>query len=160
MRGLLQRSVQTTRARAHSSLGVPAYAQVTSPIRRASDLVNQRQLAFAIGASSISYSEEEVRAKLEALERIVDEVNGVQRARNRFWLMKYIEQEKLTEIEGTIVRVDGVRPLVELDVVRHLSSFSSEKSNLRDPARLGERIRLRIVKNDPQGEQLFLSEIL
>jgi hypothetical protein len=67
-----------------------------------------------------------------------------------------MEQEKYKGFTGTIVRVDGARPLIELDNLYSIFTFNPAKEV--NPSRLGENIRLVITKLDPQNEKLYLDE--
>ncbi|RME79406.1 MAG: RNB domain-containing ribonuclease, partial [Planctomycetota bacterium] len=59
VRRFLKRSELTPHPASHFTLGLEAYLQATSPIRRYSDLVNQRQLKSTL-SNYYSYSEEDI----------------------------------------------------------------------------------------------------
>lgn len=160
-RSFLKRSVTGTEPLAHFGLGLPAYAQSTSPIRRAADLVNQRQLLALAMTGRPLFDREKLGELMIHLERGLDEAVEIQRERNRYFLLKYLRQEGLKEIEATILRCDGPKPLAELD--RTFSIVPFIPAGDPDPAivrrRLGTRTRLRIENLDPRRDILTLREV-
>ncbi len=60
-------SVLGTLPRPHAGMGLPAYAQFSSPLRRYSDLVNQRQILAVLSGVSLPYDREELDNGLEHL---------------------------------------------------------------------------------------------
>ncbi|MCC6953655.1 MAG: RNB domain-containing ribonuclease [Deltaproteobacteria bacterium] len=159
MRGLMKRSVVSVRPLPHFGLGLEAYVQATSPIRRAADLIAQHQVAHFLRTGKALFTPEQMTEWHERLEPIIDEIFGVQRSRNRYWLQKYLLQESIGELEGVIVRVDGPRPLVEVALIAAIFSFVPSKPvNDGQRSRLGESVRLRIAENNPRKEVFHLAE--
>jgi len=161
-RGLMKRSATTVDPRPHAGLGVPVYAQLTSPIRRMLDLLNQRQISSHLLTGSAYYSREEFQKHIDDCETRLDETNYLQRQRTRYWILRYLEQQGLGHVYGTIVRIDQQRPLVELESLLTIMPFQASKSvgDFADRAnsRLGERIRLRIQKLNARDDRLHLNE--
>jgi len=75
----------------HSGLGLAAYVTATSPIRKYFDLVTQRQVRAILGLEE-PYTAEEIDAILTALETPMSNVARLQTGRQRYWLLKYLEQ--------------------------------------------------------------------
>ncbi len=73
--------------RGHIGLQVPAYAHVTSPLRRYADLVTQRQLLAHLDGTELPYTAEQLATIAEALAAITAERDAeseaVQKARTR-----------------------------------------------------------------------------
>ena len=74
----------------HAGLGLPAYATCTSPIRKYSDLVNQRQVRAALGLEN-PYTKEQVDLIIAALKEPMTQVGRIQFRRQRYWVLKYLE---------------------------------------------------------------------
>jgi exoribonuclease-2 len=74
----------------HSGLGVPAYVTSTSPIRKYTDLVAQRQIRATLGLE-VPYTPEEMAFIIAALEEPMTLVGRIQYSRHRYWLLKYLE---------------------------------------------------------------------
>ena len=105
----------TTSAEPHQGLGVAQYAWCTSPLRRAVDLVNQRQLIAMLDKKSAPYNA--VDGKLNVIVRNFDQTYSAysefQTRMERYWCLQYLLQEKLTEVIATVwrenlVRIDGM----------------------------------------------------
>lgn len=90
-RRLLNRVTISTAAGSHSSLGLQPYSTFTSPIRKYSDLVAQRQLKAALLGDRAPHAEEELKQIIADLEINVSKINLVQEQRHRYWLTKYLQ---------------------------------------------------------------------
>ncbi len=155
-RGLLKKSNISLQANKHAGLGLATYCQVTSPIRRAMDHILINQLRGYLEDGRTSYSSDDLSSLLQQLQLGADEAQIIQRERGRYWLLKYMEQEKFKSFSGTIIRVDGARPLIELDDLYCIFTFNPATEV--NSTRLGEKIKVTITKLDPQNEKLYLSE--
>ncbi|MBT8342516.1 MAG: RNB domain-containing ribonuclease, partial [Desulfatitalea sp.] len=89
-RRFLNRFVLGTMPEPHAGLGVPAYVTSTSPIRKYSDLVVQRQVRAALGLET-AYSDSDLKRILAELEQPMGLVGRIQYNRHRYWLLKYLE---------------------------------------------------------------------
>jgi exoribonuclease-2 len=105
----------TSEATPHQGLGVAQYAWSTSPLRRAVDLVNQRQLIAMLKHIEAPYNAKD--GKLNVFIRNFDQTynayNEFQTRMERYWCLQYLIQEKLTEVTATVwrenlVRIDGM----------------------------------------------------
>ncbi len=74
----------------HSGLGLPSYITATSPIRKFSDLVNQRQLRAASGLET-PYSREQIDFLIASSQEPLAQVGRIQFRRQRYWLFKYLQ---------------------------------------------------------------------
>jgi exoribonuclease-2 len=105
----------TLRPAPHEGLGVSCYAWSTSPLRRYVDLVNQRQiLAAAVGDTPPhTASDPLLFAAVRDFELAYDAYNDYQRRMERYWCLRWIQQQALTEIGATawrenLIRLDGM----------------------------------------------------
>lgn len=89
-RKLINRFILSSTPEPHAGLGLPAYVTSTSPIRKYSDLVTQRQLRAALGFGS-AYTKEEMDFIIASLEQPMGVVGRVQFRRHRYWLLKHLE---------------------------------------------------------------------
>jgi len=93
----------------HEWLGVSHYAWASSPLRRFSDLANQRQLAAMLRGEEPAYSREELAAAARDFETAHDAYAEHQRLLERYWCLKYLLQEGIESAEATVVRDELVR---------------------------------------------------
>jgi exoribonuclease-2 len=91
-RRLLSRFILSADADWHSGLGLDAYVTATSPIRKYSDLVTQRQIRASLGLED-AYTAEQVTEIIQMLEVPMNYVGRFQFSRHRYWLLKYLENQ-------------------------------------------------------------------
>ncbi|MBV8046813.1 MAG: RNB domain-containing ribonuclease [Paludibacterium sp.] len=105
----------TTRPEPHTGLGVAQYAWSTSPLRRAADFVNQRQLMAMIRGEKAPFEQND--AMLFGILRDFDAAYsaylGFQDRMEYFWCLRWFGQEGISEVTAVylkddLVRVDGV----------------------------------------------------
>jgi exoribonuclease-2 len=94
---------------AHEWLGVSHYAWASSPLRRFSDLANQRQLVAMLRSAEPAYTREELAAAARDFDLAYEAYAEHQRALERYWSLRYLLQEGITEAPGAIIRDDLVR---------------------------------------------------
>lgn len=87
---------------AHKSLGVPCYVQMTSPIRRYTDLLMQRQLISWLEKQRICYSESELEAINTHVSLATREIKNAQRGRHRYWLVRYLVEKDIKGATGYV----------------------------------------------------------
>jgi exoribonuclease-2 len=90
-RRFLSRFVLGSQPEKHSGLGLNAYVTATSPIRKYFDLLTQRQIRAVLGMDR-PYTSDEIARALQLLELPMANVSRLQFGRNRYWLLKYLEQ--------------------------------------------------------------------
>ena len=82
----------STRPGPHASLGLPAYLQATSPLRRYPDLVVQRQISHFLTSGKALYSEEQVASVAQRADVQLREIAAIEESRKRYWFLKYLGQ--------------------------------------------------------------------
>jgi exoribonuclease-2 len=104
------RTAMSVQAAPHEGLGVRQYAWSSSPLRRYVDLVNQRQLlALLQGAPAPYQRDERLLAIVRDFETAYDAYAEVQRALERYWCLRYLQQEGIAEADVTALRENLVR---------------------------------------------------
>jgi exoribonuclease-2 len=93
----------------HDWLGVSHYAWTSSPLRRFSDLANQRQLVALLSGAAPVYARDELATAARDFETVYDAYAEHQRHLERYWCLKYIEQEGIGEADATVIRDELVR---------------------------------------------------
>jgi exoribonuclease-2 len=92
----------------HAGLGLPLYAQATSPLRRYLDLVVHQQLrAFLSGQPLLD--EQEILERVGAAEAVRGDVRYVERLANEHWTLVYLQQHPGWQGEGIVVEQYGQR---------------------------------------------------
>jgi exoribonuclease-2 len=155
-RSRLKKSVIDYRPVPHASLGLKAYLQVTSPIRRYVDICNQRQLLHFLLHGKGFYSADALAQEVAIVEEPLSRALQITRETKRFWMLRFIERlaQQGKTITGTVIRVDMKNPLVELDQV-----YISVPVRLAGKAQLGQTIEFRISAIDPRRDYLRLEPL-
>jgi exoribonuclease II len=105
----------TTEALSHQGLGVAQYTWCTSPLRRAVDLVNQRQLMALLNQQEAPYPRDgdALKTIIRDFDQTYQSYSDFQTRMERYWCLQYLIQEQLTEVTATVwrenlVRIDGM----------------------------------------------------
>ena len=95
----------------HDGMGVPQYAWCTSPLRRYVDLVNQRQLISTVLDQQASYrpSDTDLYTIVSNFTVTYGAYNDFQRKMERYWSLRYIEQEGYKTVEAAVVKGELIR---------------------------------------------------
>ena len=100
-----------THAAPHAGLGVPQYAWSTSPLRRYVDMVNQWQvLAITQGqAAPFPPKDADLYAAVSAFDTTYKAYADFQSTMERFWCLKWLQQEAVEQTTVTVLKEDLVR---------------------------------------------------
>jgi exoribonuclease-2 len=90
-RRLLSRVIIGLEPELHTGLGLDVYVTLTSPLRKYVDLATQRQLRSLLGLEA-SYSDEEIRFIIQAVEQPMSYITVLQRERLRYWILRYLQR--------------------------------------------------------------------
>jgi exoribonuclease II len=105
-----------TKAQPHAGIGVPSYAWSTSPLRRYVDMVNQWQIIScarhgktAALAAPFKPKDANLFAIISAFDAAYTAYNGFQNGMERYWTLKYLEQNGITDLTATLIKDNLVR---------------------------------------------------
>ena len=113
-----------TKALPHAGIGVKSYAWATSPLRRYVDLVNQWQIIAcarhgktAALAAPFKPKDAELFSIISAFDAAYSAYNGYQGGMERFWTLKYLQQNHITELTATTFKEGPQGILVRADTL-------------------------------------------
>jgi exoribonuclease II len=136
----------TSSAEPHQGLGVAQYAWCTSPLRRAVDLINQRQLIAKLNITEAPYNAAD--GKLNVIIRNFDQTYNAysefQTRMERYWCLQYLIQEKLTEVTATVWREN----LVRIDGMFYITKVPSLPTTGLPELKVGTKVSLEIKHID------------
>lgn len=79
----------------HPGIGAEAYLHATSPIRRVVDLINQMQVCSMLSDQEGRFNEAELLRMIPIIEKRILHIKETVTRSERYWFLKYIEQEQL-----------------------------------------------------------------
>jgi exoribonuclease-2 len=107
LRRTLKRSQYRSIPAPHGGLGLSAYSQATSPLRRYLDLVVHQQLRAYLRGEQL-LSEQDVLERVGAIEAIIGNVRQAERLSNTHWTLVYLLQHPKWRGEGIVVEKAGL----------------------------------------------------
>ena len=150
----LSRGVQGTRPMPHFSLGLPAYVQATSPIRRYADLVAHRQILARINGTE-SLSEDQLGELIDDLDDPLRQSVQISREDQRHWQQVWLARHR--EQRWTVIFLRWLRPQDRLALV-HVPDLAMDlvgTAQGRDPDP-GAHLEMRVTHVDPDRAELQL----
>ena len=101
----------STKALPHAGIGVKSYVWATSPLRRYTDLVNQWQIiacarngATAALVAPFKPKDAEMFSIISGFDAAYSAYNGYQAGMERFWTLKYLQQNQISELSATVMK--------------------------------------------------------
>ena len=92
IRKLIKASSLSLQPGGHSGLGLSAYTQLTSPLRRFADLVMQRQLVAHVVGDELPYDQDELFKVLATVERTAKDARKLENESKKRWFAQYLKQ--------------------------------------------------------------------
>ncbi len=140
----------------HTGLGLPAYTQVTSPIRRYSDLITHFQIKAHLNGDPSPFASEQVQHLIAALDPTSYEAIQVERKTKRYWSLEFFRQQ-----------ADRSWPALVLGYLReheNLALVMIDEIAFRIPVRfaravdLGEWVELQVAQVDARADVIDFRE--
>ena len=150
----LSRGLQGTKPMPHFSLGLDAYVQATSPIRRYADLLAHRQLIAWMEQQPV-LEEPELRELLDELEDPLRQSIQISREDQRHWQQVWLEQHR--EQVWSVQFLRWLRPQDRLALV-HVPDLAMDLVGHSDGAEPspGQLLTMTVVHVDPDEGSLKL----
>jgi exoribonuclease-2 len=105
-----------TRAAPHAGMGVAQYTWATSPLRRYVDLLNQWQIVAcarhgrtAALAAPFKPKDAALFSVISSFDAAYSAYNGFQSGIERYWTLKYLEQNGIAELDAAVMKEGLVR---------------------------------------------------
>ncbi|MEL6246847.1 MAG: ribonuclease R family protein [Cyanobacteria bacterium J06627_15] len=157
LRRCMPRSEMGVTPARHATLGLDRYSQVTSPIRRYTDLLAHFQLKAHLRGEAPPFSREEMTQLTVGISNTAYEAVLVERQTKRYWALEYLRRHG-----------DQTWPVLLLRWLRQHESLGLimfEELGLELPMRfgrsveLGERFQVRVREVDPRHDLIRFDEV-
>ena len=137
----------------HAGLGLDAYTNISSPIRRYLDLAVQRQIRNALLGKPLLYDAEAMDKIRMTVQASLKDLATVRRNRTRYWIQKYLQQTRGLRMDALVLW--STRSKHRLLLTDVLLVTEMRRKNGRDFSP-GQRIRVVVEKSDPWEDVLSL----
>ena len=151
-----------TKALPHAGIGVKSYAWSTSPLRRYTDLVNQWQIIAAARhgrtaalAAPFKPKDAELFSIISGFDAAYAAYNSHQAGMERFWTLKYVQQQGIIELVGTLFK-EGMVRADDLPLVLSVLGAAALPRGARLRVKLGEIDLITLDVNGTVIERLDL----
>ena len=145
----------------HVGLGVDAYIQATSPLRRYPDLVMQRQISHFLASGEPVYSADDISSVAKRAEVQLREMSRIEETRRRYWFLKYLMLTRLGSPDEAdhftaYVLENEPRRLAALDLDEYPFRVRAELPNTIEP---GTTVTLKLTGVDLWRRQAYFLHV-
>jgi exoribonuclease II len=158
MRRCMPRSEMSITPARHASLGLDTYTQVTSPIRRYSDLLTHFQIKAHLRGEPLPFSAEEMKEVMLSVITVSQEATLVERQTYRYWALEYLRRHQNQAWQALLLRwlrEDERLGLILLEDLGIELPMSFKRS-----IALGERLEVRVSYVDPRQDSIRFQELI
>ncbi|MEM8674097.1 MAG: ribonuclease R family protein [Cyanobacteria bacterium P01_G01_bin.67] len=157
LRSCMPRSEMSMSPIRHACLGLESYVQVTSPIRRYTDLLSHFQIKAHLAGEELPFSREELQEIVYSVSSSSYEATLVERQTNRYWGLEYLRRN--TKCIWNVIVLRWLRQDENLGLIL-IEDLGMELPHRFDrPVTLGERMEMQVTRADPQRDEVRLREI-
>jgi exoribonuclease-2 len=157
LRRCMPRSEMTTIPNRHASLGLNTYSQVTSPIRRYTDLLTHFQLKAHLRGDKLPFNRDRMQEILYSVASSAQEATSVERQTNRYWSLEFLRRQGDQVWQALVLRW--------LREEENLGLILLEELGLELPHRfersvsLGDRFQVQVSRSDPHRDEIRFREL-
>jgi exoribonuclease II len=135
----------------HSGLGLDAYTNLTSPIRRYFDLACQRQMMHYLFHGTAMYNKEELEKIRLAVHPVLKELNLIKRNRLNYWMLKYFKAHVGEDFPAIVLDVMKSRCRIILTDFLYVTELKREPGQ---DLQAGKNITVKIKKSEPWEDEM------
>ena len=150
-RRFLSRTELQVQPSLHTSLGLQYYTTVTSPVRRYPDLVIQRQLVASLNDSPPAYTQQELEKLIIQETELLRQANYLENRRQRYWLLRYLEDKRGEKTLAIIVNRFGNR--TQLLLPEYMIDTTVPSKFMRGAIE-GDELKVQILGTRPMDDEL------
>ena len=140
----------------HAGLGLDAYAQVTSPIRRYSDLLAHWQIKAFLREDPLPFTAEMLTAILQAIDPAIWDANQVEKQSVRYWSLEYLRRNK--DVVWEALMLDWLRENEKLALVLIEDLGLKLPMRITRQIQVGDNLRIKTGEVDPRKDIIYFLE--
>ncbi|MFN7861427.1 MAG: ribonuclease catalytic domain-containing protein, partial [Pseudanabaena sp.] len=141
----------------HAGLGLDAYAQVTSPIRRYSDLLAHWQIKAFLRGEPLPFTAEMLTAILQAIDPAIWDANQVERQSVKYWSLEYLRRNK--DVVWEALMLDWLRENEKLALVMIEDLGLKLPMRINRQIQVGDNLRIKTGEVDPRKDIIYFQEV-
>ncbi len=157
IRRCMPRSEMSTTPIRHAGLGLDVYTQVTSPIRRYTDLLCHFQLKAHLRGDSLPFESDRLNEMVQAVATTAYEATLVERQTNRYWGLEFLRRHTNQVWQGLMLR--WLREHENLGLVLLEDLGLELPIHLPRAVGLGDRLELKVTYADPRQDVIQFTEL-
>ncbi|MGD1908008.1 MAG: ribonuclease catalytic domain-containing protein [Leptolyngbyaceae cyanobacterium] len=142
----------------HATLGLEGYSQVTSPIRRYTDLLAHFQIKAHLRGGPLPFSSEEITELMQGASTAAYEATLVERQTKRYWSLEYLRRQGDRTWSVMLLRWLRAHDRIGLILFEELGFELGVRLD-RD-MELGERFQIQIIHVSPRQDVIRIKEVI
>lgn len=158
LRRCMPRSELGTTPSRHASLGLDVYTQVTSPIRRYTDLLTHFQVKAHLRGDPLPFSSDKMQEILFSVATSTSEATSVERQTNRYWGLEFLRRNVGQAWQAMLLRWLREEENLGLILLEELGLELPHRFERSLP--LGERFAVQVTRADPHRDEIRFREML
>ncbi|HEY9858437.1 MAG TPA: ribonuclease R family protein [Candidatus Obscuribacterales bacterium] len=158
IRRCMPRSEMSITPARHASLGLATYTQVTSPIRRYTDLLAHFQIKAHLRGTPFPFSAEEMKELLMSVGAVAQEATSVERQTNRYWGLEYLRRHADEVWQALVLRWLREHENLALILLEDLGlELAIRLTRTVSP---GDRMEVKVTYADPRQDTIQFQQLL
>ena len=158
VRKCMPRSEMSITPLRHAGLGLETYTQVTSPIRRYTDLLNHFQIKAHLRGEPLPFSAQDLQATMQSVTEAAKAATMVERDTNRYWGLEYLRRHTDQVWQALVLR--WLREDDNLGLIL-LEDLGLELGmHFKRGVSLGDRIEVQVSHADPREGKIHFRELV
>lgn len=158
IRRCMPRSEMSITPARHASLGLDTYTQVTSPIRRYTDLMAHFQIKAHLRGEPLPFATEEMKELLMSVSAVAQESASVERQTNRYWGLEYLRRHTHEVWQALVLRWLREHESLALILLEELGLELAMR--LTGPVELGDRMEVKVTYADPRQDTIQFQQLM
>jgi exoribonuclease-2 len=158
MRRCMPRSEMSITPVRHAGLGLETYTQVTSPIRRYTDLLAHFQIKAHLRGDSLPFTAEQLQETMQSVTTAAYEATLVERQTNRYWGLEYLRRHADTVWQALVLR--WLREHDNLGLILLEDLGLELVMRFKRSVSLGDRLEVKVSHVDPRQDDIQFRELV